>query len=145
MKLTVYVDGSYNSNGHVYGGGVVVLVPGIDKPLEQKVAGNDPNYARLRNVAGEVLATMTALQIAKQVSCTELEIYYDYAGIENWILSPSHPNSWKAKNNFSKAYKTVMLEAMQTIKVKFIKVKAHSGDYYNELADKLAKEAVRGE
>ncbi|WP_314795053.1 RNase H family protein [Eggerthia catenaformis] len=35
-----------------------------------------------------------------------------------------------------------MQEAQKKIRIEFVKVLAHSGDTYNELADQLAKKAV---
>jgi ribonuclease HI len=144
VKLTAYVDGSYNSNSHTYGGGVVVLMAGLDKPLEHKVSGNDTNFARFRNVSGEIIAAIAAINIAKEVKCTELVIHYDYEGLEKWTLPQGHPKFWNAKNNLSKAYRHVVVDAMESIKIKFVKEDAHTGVFYNELADKLAKEACRG-
>lgn len=139
MKLTAYTDGSYNSNGHVYGGGVVILLEGIQQPLTQKVCGNDNNYARFRNVAGEILAVMAAVEVAKKADCEELDIYYDYEGLEKWVSG-----AWRANKTVSIQYRNYVLEAMRNMAIRFHKVSAHTGDEYNELADKLAREATRG-
>lgn len=138
MKLEAYVDGSYNSNGHVYGSGVVLLVPGMDKPLQHKLSGNESSFARMRNVAGEILGALEAVKIAQAVNCTKLVLYYDYEGIEKWVTG-----SWKAKQLPTIAYRDIMQEALQKMEIEFVKVAAHTGDTYNELADKLAKEACR--
>lgn len=139
MNLTVYTDGSYNSNNHTYGGGIVVLVPGLSNPLEHKVAGNDNNFARFRNVAGEIIAVKAALDIAKQVNgCTSLTIHYDYEGLEKWVTG-----EWKAKNHLSKAYAQVVRDTMKLFDIRFVKESAHTGVKYNERADTLAKEACR--
>lgn len=61
-----------------------------------------------------------------------------------------HPgiyNSWddckKQVNGYSGAeFKKLYNEASKTVKISFHKVKGHSGDKYNDLADSLAKQAV---
>ena len=39
-------------------------------------------------------------------------------------------------------YRQFCIEAMKKINISFKKVKAHSGNKYNDMADKLAKQAV---
>jgi ribonuclease HI len=138
VKISAYVDGSYDSVGHIYGGGVAIQVEGIEAPLSLKVHGNDKAYERFRNVAGELLATMTAINVAREVGCTELEIYYDYEGIAKWING-----EWQARKQIAIKYQMFVRAAQQLMTISFHKVRAHSGDKLNELADKLAKEAVR--
>ena len=71
-----------------------------------------------------------------------IEIYYDYLGIEKWAIG-----EWSARKEVSKDYslrvKNLMLalQVMHQIEVKFVKVKAHSSDKYNDLADRLSKDA----
>ena len=43
-----------------------------------------------------------------------------------------------AKKEETKRYKAWFDEISKEIKISFVKVKAHSGNKYNELADKLA-------
>ena len=38
----------------------------------------------MRNVAGEVLGSMAAIEKAVELGLEELSIYYDYMGIEMW-------------------------------------------------------------
>lgn len=141
MKVTVYVDGSFSvvNNKGIYGGGIVLLLDGLENPLYHKCAGDDTNIARLRNVAGELMATITVLGILTNIpDCDELEICYDYEGIEKWVTG-----EWQAKKLFTQAYRKVMLEAMDKYKITFRKISAHTGEEFNEKADKLAKEAVK--
>ena len=49
---------------------------------------------------------------------------------------------WKANKEGTKLYRDFYNSISKKLKVDFIKVKAHSGDKYNEEADKLAKEAL---
>ena len=64
-------------------------------------------------------------------------IHYDYEGIEKWATGV-----WSAKNPHTKKYAAFMKRMQEKIEVIFQKVKAHSGDFYNERVDKLAKKAL---
>ena len=64
-------------------------------------------------------------------------MYYDYIGIEKWYLG-----EWKAKSTIAIKYQEFARTAKTKINVVFHKVKSHTNNYYNELVDKLAKEAL---
>jgi len=49
---------------------------------------------------------------------------------------------WKAKTELTKKYKKLYDYYSKFIEINFSKVKAHTGNTYNELADKLAKKAI---
>ena len=48
----------------------------------------------------------------------------------------------EAKNTLTQKYAAFMNEQQSIIRINFQKVKAHSGDFYNEEADRLAKKAL---
>ena len=64
-------------------------------------------------------------------------ICFDYEGIEKWCTG-----AWKANKTGTIAYREFYQKACTQVNIRFVKVKGHSGDKYNDLADKLAKEAV---
>lgn len=136
MKLVCYVDGSYSNQLKNFSYGVVVIEDG-KVVSEESGIGNDEEVALLRNVAGEVMGAIRAVEIAKENNYDELDIFYDYKGIECWALG-----TWKRNNNVTKGYHEYMQEAMKDINITFHKVKGHSGDEYNDRADKLAKNAL---
>lgn len=133
--MVAYVDGSFNVKTSIYGYGAVIIYNG-DK-IRLSKAYDNVIYANARNVAGEVFGAMAAVNIALEKKCKNLNIYYDYAGIENWALG-----AWNANQELSKKYAEFMKTNMKQINIKFIKVKAHSGNTLNDEADKLAKSAV---
>lgn len=135
MKVKAYVDGSYNASTKVYGAGAVLFLGDEENPLFLSQQGNHPAFVTARNVAGEIMAATLVIEACKRVpNIEELTLYYDYAGIECWAKG-----SWRANTTLSREYKE-MVEGLP-FKLSFRKVKAHTGDRYNEMADSLAKKA----
>ena len=64
-------------------------------------------------------------------------IYHDYQGIASWCNG-----DWKANKAGTIAYRDFYQKAKQKINIEFRKVKGHSNDKYNDMVDKLAKEAL---
>jgi ribonuclease HI len=134
--ITIYVDGSFDVATNVYGYGCVVIKK--DGSIEQYYgAGNNPECVLLRNVAGEMLAAMSAVRYAIRSGCKSVNICYDYSGIEMWAIG-----AWKANNDLTLKYSTSMKGWQDEIAISFQKVAAHTGEKYNEMVDKLAKYAV---
>lgn len=135
-KLTAYVDGSFNEGTGTYSFGCVIIKP--DGEIVREMGnGNNPETAAIRNVAGEMLGSMFAVRWALVKGYNKLDIYYDYQGIEAWATK-----QWKAKNEFTKKYADYMQKQMERIDISFHKVAAHTGNKYNEEADRLAKDAL---
>ena len=130
-----YVDGSYEDRLKKYGSGVVILYK--NNKITFSIPGNDPSYISMRNVSGEIIAAQKAMEYALENNVDKLAIYHDYEGIEKWCTGV-----WKANKEGTKLYRDFYNSISNKLKVEFIKVKAHSGDKYNEEADKLAKEAL---
>lgn len=133
-ELSAYVDGSYNKATEEFSYGIIILEKGNVIFKEKK--GFKNGFSSMRNVAGEVYGSTRAIEYALKQS-KSISIYYDYMGIEHWA-----ENSWKAKNELTKKYQSYAAKAIERIEIKFVKVKAHTGDYYNEMVDRLAKEAI---
>ncbi|SFL60545.1 ribonuclease H1 domain-containing protein [Pelosinus propionicus] len=134
--MLAYVDGSYNIVTKEYSAGVVILWKGAELTFSQK--GNDPELSGMRNVAGETMGAKIAMNYALEQGVRTIVIYYDYEGIEKWCT-----NAWEAKQEGTKKYKQYYDQVVKQLEVIFVKVKAHSGDKYNEQADQLAKAALQ--
>ena len=134
-RAAAYVDGSYNIETARYGCGVVLLVGGEEITVSR--AFDDSEAALMRNVAGEIEGASIAMKYCADNGIGEIDLYYDYAGIEKWCTG-----EWKTNKKGTAAYKQFYDEISKKVKVNFIKVKSHSGVEYNEKADRLAKDAV---
>ena len=130
-----YVDGSFNVDTMVYGYGVVMMYHGREEYY--KGSGNEENMSAMRNVAGEILGATYAMKYAYDHDIKNLVIYHEYEGIAKWCLG-----EWKTNKLETQTYKNKYQEYSKKVNISFVKVKGHSGDKYNDLADALAKEAA---
>lgn len=130
-----YVDGSYHAATKEYSYGAVIFYQGREEHFSEKFS--DSERAKMRNVAGEIEGSMCAMRYCLEHQIERLELYYDYEGIEKWCTG-----AWKANKEGTIAYRDFYRQACERLEVRFCKVKGHSGDTYNDLADSLAKQAV---
>ena len=131
--LVAYVDGSYYKGQFSYG---MVILNG-DEELHYGEKVDDSDLAQMHNVAGEIKGAEAAMRYAIDNGYDSIRIYHDYEGIARWCLG-----EWKTNKEGTKAYKAFYDSIKDKLNVKFIKVKGHSNDKYNDLADMLAKKAL---
>lgn len=134
-EAIAYVDGSFNIRDFSYSYGIV-FINSEGETYFNKAFEKD-EYSEMRNVAGEINGSMEAIKLAISRNLKKISIFYDYMGIEKWATG-----DWKANKKGTIEYKKFIEESKKLIEINFIKVEAHTGDKYNEMADKLAKEAL---
>lgn len=135
--IVAYVDGSYEDSLKRYGSGILVLKDN-NVILEKSFGGSEESLISMRNVAGEIKAAEFAMMYCLEKGFNKLVLHYDYLGIEKWCNG-----EWKAGKSGTIRYKQKYDEFVnEGLMVKFVKVRAHSGDKYNDMADKLAKKGV---
>lgn len=135
-EIIVFVDGSFIESKGNYSYGLVV-VKDNEVIYKENGVGDNKEAITHRNVAGEVLGATKAVIYAEENNIKEITIAFDYQGIESWALG-----FWKRNTSLTENYHQFMKDKMKKIKVRFKKIKGHSGDKYNDLADELAKEAL---
>lgn len=130
-----YIDGSYDDKTKAYSFGGILIID--DKEYTFKKKYENDEYIDLRNVAGEIKGAGFIINYAIKLGLKELNIFYDYLGIEKW-----YTHEWKANSKVAVEYSKFADSVKDKIIIKFHKVKSHTNDYYNDIADKLAKEAL---
>lgn len=150
MVYSVYTDGACSKNPGPGGYAFIILA-------------NDKEHLRLSgsskyttNNQMELLAIVRAMKHlasmennSKENSCV---IYSDSAYclnplIQGWVNNWAR-NNWKTNKGQdvkNKELWQMLLQILSSIhmNVKFVKVKGHSGNKYNELVDKAAKNAIK--
>ena len=133
-KCIAYVDGSFNIHTGECGYGIVLFFD--DKTIEFSGSFHDAFHLG-RNVHGEILGSMRAVKEAINLGAKEINIRYDYTGIEKWVTG-----EWQTKKSNTQEYRDFMRNAGKDIKITFTKIKAHSHNQWNDRADELAKQAI---
>ena len=121
-----YVDGSYHDATKEFACGAVLFYGDETKYFSRKYS--DPALADMRNVAGEIMGAVTVIDYCRKAGIPALEIHHDYEGVAN---KPG-----------TQAYAALCREAARDLKLTFVKVKGHSGNACNDLADRLARKAL---
>lgn len=134
--VVAYVDGSYDPSKKRASYGAVILVGGKEITLSGLCDDND-ELLHMGNVAGEIKGAEAAIRWAMTHGYKSIEVVHDYLGIAKWAN-----NEWKANRPHTQAYHQFCWEARRKIHLQFRKVKGHSGDKYNDMADMLAKKAL---
>lgn len=130
----IYTDGSYSDSKYAWA--FVVLYAGEVIHNDYGV-GTDEQAAKTRNIAGELTAVMRACVWAKNKKVKRITIRHDLQGVAFWARG-----EWKRNNNVTEQYYNFMQKYIKEKFVVFEHVRGHSGNEYNDMADKLAKQAI---
>lgn len=134
-SVIAYVDGSYNIATQEFSYGMVIIVGDEEKYFSEKFSHD--SFGKMRNVAGEIMGSRKAIEYALENGFENIIIHYDYEGIEKWCTG-----DWKTEKEGTKQYKQFYDSVKDKVNIVFKKVKAHSGNKYNDLADNLAKKIL---
>ncbi len=133
--MTAYVDGSYSDSIPAFSYGLIAFLEG--EVIRDCKMFQDENLIGMRNVAGEIKGAETAMALAISKGCRKLRIYHDYEGIAKWCLG-----TWRTNKEGTRAYKAYYDSVCDKVEISFHKVTGHSGNKYNDEADRLAKSAL---
>jgi len=141
MKYVIYTDGACSGNPGPGGWGAVIL---NEEKNETNISGKEQSTTNNRM---ELMAPIMALKKIKKAS--KITIYTDSIylknGITGWIKN-WEKNGWKRADKKPVKNKDLWLTLNKLSKEQVIDwkwVKAHAGNKYNEIADKLATEAIK--
>lgn len=138
--LNIYVDGSFDQREGIYAYAFIVVESEKVTYKENGAEINRKVANALDSAAGELKAAMKALKYASLLDKRHIVIYHDNLQIKDLLDGTNEP-----KNEYQRMYIRYMNSLIDRFKLKlnFTKVKAHNGNQFNELVDKLAKEALR--
>lgn len=135
-NAVAYVDGSYiSTKPNCFSFGVVFIYNGKIEKYSKKII--DKEEALMRNVAGEIYGAIYAINLCIKKRINQLDLYYDYSGIEKWCLG-----EWNANKKLTKEFCKFYEFTKTIVNIRFHKVESHTGIKYNDMADLLAKEAL---
>jgi len=139
MTIKIYTDGACSGNPGKGGWGALIQ----EDNNETKINGSEQNTTNNRM---ELTAVIKALELFEK--SIEIEIYTDskyvMQGITEWIKNWKN-NQWKTsqkKDVKNKDLWVLLDQASEKHIIKWNWVKGHAGDYGNEIADKLATQAI---
>ncbi len=130
--VDIYVDGSCNADASAIGYGVVIIRD--NRVYEFSGEVDDAESCVFRNIAGEIEASMFAMKYCIENEIGNVRLFFDYSGLQDWCTG-----AWRCKNALTQKYKAFYDSIKDRLNVIWNKVDAHTGNRYNELADKLAK------
>ncbi len=87
-------------------------------------------------IAGEIKAVIETIKYCRNNKIKKLRLYYDYNGLKYWAKG-----IWRAKIFITQYYQNFMKDVK--IDIDWVKIESHTGVYWNELADKLAKKEIQ--
>ena len=138
-EVTIYTDGACSGNPGKGGWGAILIYA-----KEKKYMSGSKQFTT--NNQMELTATIEALKAILKPSNIALYTDSQYVknGITSWIFNWKK-NGWKTANKKPVANKDLWIELEKYVdfhSVNWFWVKGHSGDHYNEIADKLAVKAM---
>ncbi len=139
-QVIIYTDGACSGNPGPGGWGTILMY----KDIKKELSGNNPNTT---NNIMEITAVIEGLKLLKE-PC-DVEIYSDSAYVVNaflqgWIYNWMKKN-WQTSNKEPVKNKELWQELYKLVQkhnVKFIKVKGHSDNEFNNRCDELARNAI---
>jgi len=140
MKYIVFTDGACSGNPGPGGWGAIIL---DEKENQINLSGREQSTTNNRM---ELIAPIMALKKIKSNSI--IIIYTDSIYLKNGItlwIKNWEKNGWKSANKKpvkNKDLWVVLSKLTEKQSISWKWVKAHSGNKFNELADKLATEAI---
>ena len=128
----VDVDGSCFNDSTSY-----AAIVRKDGKVIKEISGlvNTDRIKSSRQITGEIKAVIEAVKFCNANEIEEIRLYYDYNGLKYWALG-----QWKANLISTKYYRDFMKK--QKIKIEWVKISSHTGVFWNEQVDILAKSVI---
>ena len=138
-KVEIYTDGACTGNPGKGGYGAVLIYNGNEKRISK-------GFRKTTNNRMELMAAIDALKLLKEECIVDLysdSKYLTDAINQKW-LSSWQKNNWKKSDKkpvLNRDLWEELLPLLEKHTIKFIWVKGHNGNPYNEVCDEMAVEA----
>ena len=131
-EVTIYTDGACSGNPGPGGWGAILMY----KETKKEISGGQKSTT---NNVMELTAVIEALKLFSESA------YVVNAFLQKWIIN-WQKNNWKTadkKDVKNKELWQELLDLTNTHSVKFIKVKGHADNEFNNRCDELARNAIK--
>ncbi len=139
-KVTIYTDGACSGNPGPGGWGAILMYQGNKK----EISGGKKNTTNNEMELTAVIEALKMLKFPCQVDLYSDSAYVVNAFLQNWIGNWIK-NNWKTSSKEPVKNQELwkeLYELTKTHQVKFIKVKGHSDNEFNNRCDELARNAI---
>ena len=138
-KVIIYTDGACSGNPGIGGWGAYLIY----EDNKKEISGSESNTTNNRMELRAAIEGLNALRRPCEVLLYTDSVYLK-DGITKWIVS-WEKNNWKNANNKEVKNKDLWVELLKAVKrhqIDWNWVKGHEGNEGNEIADKLATQAI---
>lgn len=139
-KVTIYTDGACSGNPGPGGWGAILMY----QENKKEISGGKKNTTNNEMELTAVIEALKMLKFPCQVDLYSDSAYVVNAFLQNWIGNWVK-NNWKTSSKEPVKNQELWKELYELIKthqVKFIKVKGHSDNEFNNRCDELARNAI---
>lgn len=140
-EVTIYTDGACSGNPGPGGWGAILMF----QDMKKEISGGKKETT---NNVMELTAVIEALKLLKypcHVNLYSDSAYVVNAFVQKWIVN-WQKNNWKTSNKEDVKNKELWQELLDLTSihtVKFIKVKGHADNEFNNRCDELARNAIK--
>lgn len=141
LDVELYTDGACSGNPGDGGWGYVLRCKGKEKQSSGFCKDTTNNQMELTAVIEGVRAIKKPCNLTIYTDSTYVHDTFEKHWIDNWLK-----NGFKNARRQEVANKALWLELLELLKMhsyKFVKVKGHADNEYNNLCDKLATTAIK--
>lgn len=129
-----FTDGSFNGTNSSW---AYVIIDDKENIIKQDKGILDGKINSMHQIGGEIFAVQNAVFYCKENNL-KCEIHHDYIGIKHWVADIWGEKPWKAKNEWTKAYREFILNNKEVIH-SMVWVKSHADNKWNNFIDKIVK------
>ena len=140
-QVELYTDGACSGNPGVGGHGAILIYKG----LEKEISGGEPLTTNNRMEIYAVIAGLECLKEKCRVNIYSDSAYTVNAFTQNWLEGWIR-NGWCKADGKEVANSDLwqrLYDLTESHEVRFIKVKGHADNAYNNRCDELARAAIK--